>query len=62
MNKIREYFCRNCNKEFQVMVKSEEVDCPFCNSQDVINVASSLKEIELIKCDCSCEGGKNDGD
>jgi DNA-directed RNA polymerase subunit RPC12/RpoP len=62
MNKIKEYFCRNCNKVFQVMVKGEEVVCPICHSDDVIKVAYPPKNIELIKCDCSCKGGKNDGD
>lgn len=60
MNKVKEYFCRNCNKTFQIAAKDEKVICPMCNSQDVIKSASSPKNIELIKCDCSCKGGKND--
>ena len=53
--KIREFYCRTCNKSFFILVeKEEEIKCPYCNGKDLVKVPKVLLFVNATN-----KGGKN---
>ncbi|MFB3850421.1 MAG: zinc ribbon domain-containing protein [Acidobacteriota bacterium] len=52
--KIKEYFCRKCNRSFYILIEEgKKAVCPECKSEDLVNVPNSPKKNVQINCKCS---------
>jgi len=53
MNRVREYFCRKCNKSVYVRTEQgERPVCPECSDGELVIVPGNLKKPLYVPCNC----------
>lgn len=53
MNKIKEYFCRKCNRSFEILIEDgKKIICPECHSEELIYVPKTPRKLVYVECKC----------